>query len=102
MAISGFKRLKTKDPELDRVQTNIGELSTQLEMVPLLDGHILKDIALSTSATMVEHKLGRKPLGWIIVRKNAAQDIYESGSSLDTKYLTLTAAGTVTASIWVF
>lgn len=100
--VSAFKRLKSSTPELDRVQDNIQQYTTQLDTNPLLGGVLIKDVALSTTEVKVEHKLGREPQGWLIVKKNAAQDIYESSSFLPKRYLSLTAAGTVTASIWVF
>jgi len=102
MPVFGFKSLSTKDKVLDRVQNNIEIFSDSVIKNPLLDGMLLEDIALTTTETQVNHKLGRVPNGWIIVKKNAAQDVYESGTTLTDRFLSLTAAGTVTVSLWVF
>lgn len=102
MGPQGFKRLKSETPELDKVQNNIQIFSDSVVEIPLLDGILIKDVVLTTSETLVDHKLGREPQGWLIVKKNAAQDIYESGSTLKQRFLSLTAAGTVTVTLWVF
>jgi hypothetical protein len=82
----------------DSIERVIGPLSS----IEVLDGVLVSDIELSTTAKRVEHKLGRKPTGWILVNKNAAEDVF---SALDVKpefFLNLTATGTVTVSLWIF
>ena len=100
--ISGFKTIRTKNSELDRVQSNVQLFSNELTTNPLLDGVLLKDIDLTTTETLVNHTLGRLPQGWIIIKKDAAQDVYESGTTLQQRFLSLTAGGAVTVSLWVF
>ena len=102
MALKALKQIATKNQELDRVQDNIQTFSEVLTKIPFLDGVLLEDVILTTTEKLINHTLGRKPLGWIIVKKNAAQDIYESGTTLQTRFLSLTAAGTVTVNLWVF
>lgn len=102
MAISGFKKSTTENPDVNKVQVNIAEFVTPLISNEMLDGRLIEDVALSTSETLVEHKLGRAYKGWIIVNKNAAQDVYVSSTTLTKRYLALTAGGTVTVSLWVF
>jgi hypothetical protein len=102
MSIKDFKAISTENDELDRVQDNVSLFTQPLVDNPLLDGRLLEDVILTTSEVLVEHKLGRKPRGWYIVKKNAAQDIHESGTTLQERFLSLTAAGTVTVSLWVF
>jgi hypothetical protein len=96
-----FKEIAAKGL-LDRVQVNVRLFADQLINIPLLDGVLLEDVALSTSETQVKHKLGRAYRGWIIVDKNAQQDVWVSSTALNKTFLSLTAAGTVTVSIWVF
>lgn len=88
--------------DVDRVQTNVATFANTLLNTPILDGVLLKDVVLSTTETNISHTLGRKYQGWIIVNKNAQQDIWESSSNLTQRFIALTAAGSVTVSIWVF
>jgi len=71
----------------------------------IIDGVILEDIDLvSGSFTSVEHKLGRKPRGYLVIRKSAAQTVYEEVGDYDSRklFLKLRASGTVTVNLWVF
>lgn len=97
-----FKQIHTGDGDLNRVQDNITQFSTPISKLLLLDGVLLEDVALTSSETQVPHKLNRAPNGWIIVKKNAAQDVYESGTDVQNRFLSLTASGTVTVSLWIF
>lgn len=68
---------------------------------PLVDGILLRNISLVNGTTMVNHLLGRKPLGWFIVDQDTGAMIYRS-SPLTVTTLTLTSnAGTI-VSLWVF
>lgn len=71
----------------------------------IIDGIILEDIDLvSGSFTSIEHKLGRKPRGYLVIRKSAAQTVYEEVGDYDSRklFLKLRASGTVTVNLWVF
>lgn len=100
--MKSFKRVHTPNELLNRVQDNMSLFADALVKIPLLDGILIKDVVLGTTEVRINHTLGREPQGWIIVKKNAAADIYESSSTLTDRYLSLTATATVTASIWIF
>ena len=71
----------------------------------IIDGVILEDIDLvSTGFTSIEHKLGRKPRGYLVIRKSAAQTVYEEAGDYDNRklFIKLRASGTVTVNLWVF
>ena len=103
ITIPPFKTLKVQDPVMDRVQANIELVLSPLGNIPLLSGILLPDIVLGSSETAVKHKLGRAPRGWLIVDKNAQQDVWRTNATtLPTQFLNLTAAGTVTVTLWVF
>ena len=71
----------------------------------IIDGVILEDIDLvSTGFTSVEHKLGRKPRGYLVIRKSAAETVYEDVGDYDNRklYIKLRASGAVTVNLWVF
>lgn len=98
-----FKQIgAATEKDLDRIQANIALFASNFANIPLLDGRLIEDVALSGTASQIAHKLGRDYRGWIIVKKNAQQDIWASSTSLSGRFLTLSASGTVTASLWVF
>lgn len=77
---------------LDRINT-LGD-------VALLSGQLVTHTFEGTSAEKVNHKLGRKPIGYIVVGTSAAATIH--GRSHTTSYLELTASAICTADLWVF
>ena len=68
---------------------------------PLNSVQILNDVQLKNGATMINHKLGRKPQGWLILDINAAATIYRSQPFNDL-ILTLTSNADVTVTLGVF
>jgi hypothetical protein len=100
-----FSALKTGDEVLERIQSNIdGAFQRLLQVFPIVNGRLIRDVPLSTTATGVAHGLGRSPAGWIVVGKDAAEDVFMSASDniVAERTLPLTATGTVTVSLWVF
>ena len=95
---------------LNSVQDHIAQSITPLAESEIVDGNLIKEIDLTTGAdNLIEHKLGREPLGWIVVRKFAAVDIYESltdssGSSYDRKKFINFQVGTnmTDVHVWIF
>lgn len=67
----------------------------------LLAGSLLKGIVLINGVTILNHKLGRKPKGWILTDIDAAATVYRS-AAFSTTTLTLTSNAAATAAIWVF
>ena len=59
---------------------------------------------MSGSFTSVEHKLGRKTRGYLVIRKSAAETVYEEVEDYDNRklFLKLKASGSVTVNLWVF
>lgn len=71
----------------------------------IIDGVILEDIDLvSTGFTSIEHKLGRKPRGYLVIRRSSAQTVYEDAGDYDNRklFMKLRASGSVTVNLWVF
>jgi len=81
----------------DNLANIISELQTDVN-----SGRVIEDITLSSgSVTEVGHTLGRTPQGFIVVRKDANADVWES-SSPDNVSFFLTSDTSVTISIFVF
>ena len=86
-------------------QDHVEEVLTPVTNSVIIDGVILEDIDLvSGSFTSIEHKLGRKPRGYLVIRKSAAQTVYEEVGDYDSRklFLKLRASGSVTVNLWVF
>ncbi len=100
--IPPFRSIQMKNDVIERMQQNVSQVFNALSSVELLNGRLITDVALTTSETLVDHKLGRAYRGWIVVNKNANQDVYVANTGLTERFLKLTASGTVTVSLWVF
>ena len=102
MSLKEFKKLNIKDFETNQLQNNVAEFLNQVTSKSILDGRILENVAVSTTATEIAHGLGRKPLGYIIVKSNAHVTIYDTTSTTPTVTIKLTASATATINLWIF
>lgn len=100
MALKPLQEQFFEDESAARLMVYLKEWAAQITDVPLLDGVLLEDIDVSTTATWFTHGLGRTPRGWIVVKKEATVDIWQTGSS--TSRIQLDADASATVSIWVF
>lgn len=90
--------------ELSQLQTNWASLINPVLSAPILQGLMLKNVALTTGDTSINHLLGRTLQGWVITRKRAAASIYDKQDSngMADKTLVLTSDADVTVDLWVF
>lgn len=102
MFLQSLKRLFFDDNVMARFQDNITDYTEQFSQIKFLKGNLIEDVTIATSATNIEHKLGVKPMGYLIVKQNANATIYNIESSTDDKFLSLQASASVKISIWVF
>lgn len=99
--MKSLKKITSKTEDINTIQDNVEEVLNPILTKSVIDGILLKDVAMTTGkVNNLSHKLGRRPLGYIIVKKNANSDIYEQ--TIDTKTLNLNCTADVTVSIWVF
>lgn len=93
--------IATNNPEIKQLQANVKTVITRIVDKEVLNGVLLRDIKLTNGIVeSISHKLGRTPLGYIVVRKNANSVIWDS--TLDSKLISLNCSADVTVSIWVF
>ena len=84
MSIKNYKKVFALGPYAGRAEFNgsqnqLEEVLTPITKSRIIDGVYLKNIDLTVSVdNLVEHKLGREPLGWIVVRKFGDVNIWES------------------------
>ncbi len=60
---------------------------------------LLKDVVLAVGDNTINHRLGRKLQGWIVIRKNATADIYDKQSTNQMQELTLILHSSAIATI---
>jgi hypothetical protein len=70
----------------------------------LVQGQLLQNISLINGTTAINHKLGRKLQGWMIVGINGIAAVYDTQASNQTPALTLqlVSNAAVTVNLWVF
>ena len=71
---------------------------------PLISGRLVTNVSLSIGMNQVNHGLGRKLQGWIVVGLNAPAQIYDAQAQNQMPQLTLTLISDANciASLWVF
>jgi len=89
---------------LPQMQTKWASQLNPLLSKEITKGQLLQDIVLINGKTVVNHKLGRPLIGYWVVLKNAAAEIYDSQDTNQMPQLTLVlnSNAAVTVSLWVF
>lgn len=104
-SVRTFKKLESDTTELSKVQQNIENAFTPLLRNPIVDGVLLEDICLKPeTVNEVLHKLDRKPLGFLIVRKRSDSriwDVQDSNPS-PTQTFSICASHEVVVDIYIF
>ena len=95
-----FRKVFNGDESDRTLQTNVESAIGSAIRNPLLNGRLISDVQLVSGDTKLEHKLARAPKGYLIVKRSNASTIFDASS--DDLFLTLTASGSVTVSLWIF
>ena len=104
MSRISFTQLSTGNAATDQVQGYIATALHPLFQLPFASGNRVQEVEITTADTVVNHGLEQATEGWIILKQNAAQVIYESATVNDFPETTviLKAGGTVTADLFFF
>jgi hypothetical protein len=102
-AVKFFKTI-TKDQDLNAVQDNLVRTLNPVFNTPILDGIILSNIVLNVGFNDIEHKLGRKLVGWHIIRQRSFANLYDDqdNNPLPNKTLRLVTGNAVIVDLYVF
>lgn len=84
---------------LPMMQTKWASILNVLLSNPSLNSNILENVSLGSGTTVINHLLGRKLLGWRIIRINAAATIYDQQTSNQTPDLTLVLVSNAVAIV---
>jgi hypothetical protein len=95
-----FKRINAASGDLSNVQDNVADVFRTLALNPLLDGTLVSAQRLAIGANVINHTLGRTPLGWVVTDRNAATTIYRT--AWDNRTLTLNSSAVATVTLWIF
>lgn len=102
--VEKFIRHQAVDYHGNAVQDSIARSLDPITSNPIMSKNIIEGVALTTSVTNIEHKLGRAFRGWIITDNTAAATIRRDTSSTAdaTKFLPLIASASTTVDVYVF
>lgn len=99
MPLNDFVPQLGTDPKLTETQNRVRTFVAQLGEIA--NGKLVEGKAIGTGETEIGHGLGRRPVGWLVIRNNANAAIYDSKAPDDT-FLYLRAGVAATVSLWVF
>jgi hypothetical protein len=100
-----LKKVSSNNKEINQIQENVEQALTPIIASQIVDGVIIKNKQIeSGKVNLIAHKLGREPLGYIIIRKRADSRIWDTQDTNKNKKTTLAlqCSTTVHVDIWVF
>lgn len=98
-----MQKLSLTDSVLSRLQDNVANALLPLEQGQLVRTTLVKDQALTTSDTEVQHGLGYPVTGYMVVRRNGTATVYDgSGHATPGKIINLKASAAVTVTLLFF
>lgn len=69
----------------------------------LVNGQLLTNQQLNNGTTVINHKLGRSPIGWFLSAPKGAATVYQAAQQPNpTLTLTLVSDAAVASDLWVF
>lgn len=98
-----LKKIQSKAPEFQTLCNYIIEAMNNLIVGTPTEGRLLTDVVVTSGvANVVDHRLGRTPVGYIVTKYSAqvAEPIWQT--SITDKQITLRTGTTCTVDIWVF
>lgn len=99
-----FKSFNSSNMEINRLQDNVADGFNPVLNSPILDSVIVSNVVLSVGDNVVNHKLGRPPLGWIIIRKRAAGNFYDKQdtNTIPNRTIVINSDSAVTVDFYFF
>lgn len=86
------------------MQTTWASMLDPVLKAPITQGRQIDGVVLASGTTMINHRLGEKLRGWVVVGSNGIANIYDQQASNPTPNLTLIliSDAIVTVSLWVY
>ena len=95
-----FKSIVSEDNDTNRVQANIDNLVTQMNKT-ITGGNIVTANVLTTD-TKFMHGLGRPVIGWFVIDKNVATDVWQSTTTNEIPRLQIILKANVAAKVKIY
>jgi hypothetical protein len=105
MGLGSFKKIQSDDDVQNRFQDNVANALDPIVQQEILGGNLLRGISILTGVdNNVPHKLGRKLLGWMLVRNRANSVVWDSQdfNLSQNSTLILNCSANTTIDLWVF
>jgi len=99
--VKPFRKIQTSDRDLNLVQEIIKQTFDSILRNPLLDGVVLKSVALASGSNTIGHGLGRNYVSWALFRPSAVLTLYETASPDPSQFLVLVASATAVVDLLV-
>lgn len=102
--IPNYKKIRSENSDIRQIQDAIALVIDQISSKDILDGILVEDISLVSGVNLVSHKLDRAPKGFIVVARNANQNVWNGVSTraVSNLNMALQCSGSVKVSIWFF
>lgn len=103
--LSLFRKITLSTAALQKFQENVRSSVDSIVACPIIDGVLLEKVELkSATTTYINHKLGRKPQGWLIVRQRGNSIIWDlqDNNKNKTSTLALACSADVIVDVWIF
>lgn len=101
--IAPFRRVRSQDDVVRQLQDAVGAVFQDVVSREILDGQVIEGVQITTGTPYaVSHKLSRALVGYIVIRKNADANVWDSVSAAPSSILILNSSANVTISVWVF
>ena len=104
MSRPSFTEIQAKEDSVNRLQKNIKTAINPVLALPFSAGVHKKDVAITTSDTLVNHGLDRQMVGYFVTKQNADTNIFVSTTTntLPNRQVILKAGSSVTADLFFF
>jgi hypothetical protein len=102
--IQKLTKIKSDDRVVNLIQDQTNSTINDILDSQIIDSVLLTSVSLVTGDNTVSHKLGRKLVGWFIVRQRSAGTVYDKqdSNSLSESNLILNSSANMTVDIYVF
>ncbi len=105
MPITAFRKVRTKNDDVQLLQDAVAVVLQDVRSRTLLDGRLVSGVVLAAGVVnVVDHFLERAPQGYVVVKSSAAASVYDTqdGNVTPKRSLHLWTSADVTVSLWVF
>jgi hypothetical protein len=103
MALGKFKQIQSDNYELMKVQSNIITALIPIQNSQIIDGQVLRNISLTAGqANIINHRLNRNIVGYLVIRKNTNADVWDSNSQTPNLTILLYTDTNCQVDLYVF